>query len=54
MTKTTATPVRLGVIGGSGVYQMEGVEVVGEHDLDTPFGRPSDRVVEARIAARTV
>ena len=46
--------VRLGVIGGSGVYQMDGVEVVGEHLLDTPFGAPSDRLVEARIAGRSV
>lgn len=50
--------VRLGVIGGSGVYQMQGVEVVAEHDIDTPFGSPSDALVETRVgsgtAARTV
>ncbi len=46
--------VRLGVIGGSGVYQMDGVEVVREHDVDTPFGPPSDVVVEARMGDRTV
>ncbi|MEE2659050.1 MAG: S-methyl-5'-thioadenosine phosphorylase [Candidatus Latescibacterota bacterium] len=48
------TPVRLGVIGGSGVYQMEGVEIVGEHELETPFGAPSDRVVEGCIAEHIV
>ena len=52
MTQTSAKPVRLGVIGGSGVYQMEGVEVVEEHQLDTPFGPPSDCVVETRIDNR--
>jgi 5'-methylthioadenosine phosphorylase len=52
MTENAAKPVRLGVIGGSGVYQMAGVEVVGEHALDTPFGTPSDRVVETRIHGR--
>jgi 5'-methylthioadenosine phosphorylase len=47
-------PARLGVIGGSGVYQVQGVEVLREHDLDTPFGRPSDAVVEARVGQRPV
>ena len=54
MTATSTTAVRLGVIGGSGVYQMEGAEIVGEYDLETPFGRPSDRVVHARLGERTV
>ena len=44
----------LGVIGGSGVYQVEGVEAVAEHALETPFGPPSDAVVETRISGRTV
>ena len=47
-------PAQLGVIGGSGVYQMAGVEVVKEHDLDTPFGKPSDTVIEAKTEGRTV
>lgn len=46
--------VQLGVIGGSGVYHMEGVTVVGEHTIETPFGNPSDVVVEARVGDRTV
>ena len=46
--------VILGVIGGSGLYQIEGVETVAEHQLDTPFGAPSDAIVEARIGDRTV
>ena len=48
------TPAVLGVIGGSGVYEMEGAEVVAEHDLSTPFGAPSDAVVETRIGDRQV
>mgnify|MGYP001239800164 CR=1 FL=1 len=54
MAENAVKSVRLGVIGGSGVYQMEGVDVVAEHDLDTPFGTPSDKVVETRIKGRTV
>ncbi len=54
MTDTSTTPVRLGVIGGSGVYQMDGVDIVGEYEIETPFGSPSDRVVHASIDERTV
>ncbi|MDP6776765.1 MAG: S-methyl-5'-thioadenosine phosphorylase [Candidatus Latescibacteria bacterium] len=54
MAETTSKPVRLGVIGGSGVYQMDGVDVTDEHAMDTPFGKPSDAIVEAKIKDRTV
>ena len=33
---------RVGVIGGSGLYAIEGLESVEEVTLDTPFGVPSD------------
>ncbi len=46
--------VTLGVIGGSGVYKMNGVDIVKEHDIDTPFGKPSDKVLEAKMSGRTV
>jgi 5'-methylthioadenosine phosphorylase len=46
--------VQLGVIGGSGVYHMQGVTLVAEHRMDTPFGQPSDAVIETRIGDRTV
>ena len=49
-----AVPVKLGVIGGSGVYEMQGVEVVGEHAVDTPYGDPSDVIVEVKSNGRTV
>ena len=38
----------LGVIGGSGLYEMEGLERVGEERIETPFGAPSDALVRAR------
>ena len=44
----------LGVIGGSGVYKMDGVDFVHEHKLSTPFGEPSDAIFEAKISGRTV
>ena len=52
--KQGTKPVKLGVLGGSGVYQVTGVEVVKEHDINTPFGKPSDKVIEARIEGRPV
>ena len=47
-------PVRLGVIGGSGVYQMQGIEPVAEHAVATPFGAPSGAGVETTVEGRTV
>jgi len=35
-------PIRIGIIGGSGLYQMEGLSDVDEHHIPTPFGDPSD------------
>ncbi len=46
--------VKLGVIGGSGVYEMQGVDVVKEHAIETPFGDPSDTIVETSIEDRSV
>lgn len=39
----------IGVIGGSGLYQLGGVEVLKEQTLDTPFGFPSDNYIMARL-----
>lgn len=35
----------IGVIGGSGLYEMEGLENIEHISLDTPFGQPSDDFV---------
>ena len=35
-------PVGIGIIGGSGLYDMEGLEGVQEYAIETPFGEPSD------------
>ncbi|MCS7283671.1 MAG: S-methyl-5'-thioadenosine phosphorylase [Anaerolineae bacterium] len=39
------TPIRIGVIGGSGLYQMEGLTDIEERRVWTPFGDPSDVIV---------
>src|ERR1700759_3739992 len=50
---TSDTPA-IGIIGGSGLYQIEGVENPTEHNVDTPFGAPSDVIFGGRIAGRQV
>lgn len=46
--------LKLGVIGGSGVYQMDGTRVVKEHPVVTPFGSPSDHITEVDCDGRHV
>jgi 5'-methylthioadenosine phosphorylase len=44
---------KIGVIGGSGVYKIEGIEVVKEHSVNTPFGKPSSEIIEAKLNGTT-
>lgn len=44
----------IGVIGGSGLYQMEGLRDVTEHKIDTPFGSPSDVLIGGNVGGRQV
>lgn len=39
----------VGVIGGSGLYEMEGLEEVQTVSLTTPFGNPSDSFIVGRL-----
>jgi 5'-methylthioadenosine phosphorylase len=40
---------RIGIIGGSGLYSLEGVEVEKSIEAQTPFGRPSSRIALATL-----
>ena len=44
----------IGIIGGSGLYDIEGVEAREEFAVETPFGPPSDVIVGGRLAGRRV
>jgi 5'-methylthioadenosine phosphorylase len=44
----------LGIIGGSGLYQMDGLEVVDEISVTTPFGSPSDSYFVGELGGRTL
>jgi len=48
MAQTTPSPV-VGFIGGSGVYQIDGVTDVRWEAVDSPFGRPSDELCFAKL-----
>lgn len=46
MAKRKGPPqAEIGIIGGSGLYEIEGLEGVREVRLSTPFGRPSDALI---------
>ncbi len=49
-----ANEIKIGIIGGSGLYQMEGLSDVEEIALDTPFGKPSDTYRAGSLEGRRV
>ncbi|MDD5092056.1 MAG: S-methyl-5'-thioadenosine phosphorylase [Candidatus Wallbacteria bacterium] len=47
-------PVKLAIIGGSGVYRLEKLKITGEHEIMTPFGKPSDKILIGEIGGNRV
>ena len=47
-------PIRFGVIGGSGVYQMESLTDIEEVAIHTPFGSPSDNYITGTLNGQRV
>ena len=45
---------RIGILGGSGLYDFEGLADVAEHAIDTPYGKPSDVIVTGRLGSAKV
>lgn len=44
------TETLVGIIGGSGLYEMDGVELIGEKRVNTPFGETSDAFIMCKIS----
>ncbi len=44
----------LAIIGGSGLYALDELDVIKEHDIDTPFGKPSAPIVEGKAFGSSV
>ena len=42
-------PVKIGIIGGSGLYQMEALTDIKEVRVETPFGDPSDALIVGKV-----
>src|SRR5437764_7897954 len=51
---STAPGIRIGIIGGSGLYQMPELTGVEEIKVDTPFGRPSDSFIVGTLEGERV
>jgi 5'-methylthioadenosine phosphorylase len=44
------TQLKLGIIGGSGLYNLPNLDITDTIDIETPFGRPSDHLTIGRIS----
>ncbi len=53
MTEPGTAPV-LGVIGGSGLYEIEGLTDTRWESVDTPYGRPSDDLLIGNLAGQKI
>lgn len=42
-------PVKIGVVGGSGFYEIEGIKDLKEVKIKTPFGNPSDSIIVGNL-----
>lgn len=54
MSLETTKESAIGVVGGSGLYEMDGLEEIRAISVRTPFGEPSDNVISGKIEGRTV
>ncbi|MFH1998213.1 MAG: S-methyl-5'-thioadenosine phosphorylase [Planctomycetota bacterium] len=48
------TKASIGVIGGSGLYEMQGMKIIEEAKLSTPWGEPSDSIVIGEVAGERI
>jgi len=51
---TKGQKMRIGIIGGSGFYQMEGLTDIEEITVETPFGKPSDALILGNLDGKPV
>lgn len=45
---------KIGIIGGSGLYKIEGIKKIKEEEVSTPFGAPSDKVTIGELSGAEV
>ena len=54
MTNIPKHAPAIGVIGGSGLYEIEGLSNIEEIQVETPFGPPSDAIISGEMNGRRV
>jgi 5'-methylthioadenosine phosphorylase len=54
MSQKASQPHRIGIIGGSGLYHIDGLTDTKWVKVNTPFGAPSDELLTGRLAGRDV
>jgi len=54
MSITNLDQPAIGVVGGSGLYEMEDLENIEPRHIQTPFGEPSDKVIIGSLGGRRV
>lgn len=47
-------PLAAAIIGGSGLYTMDGLAETSEHTVDTPFGSPSSPIITGALEGKRV
>ena len=45
---------RIGIIGGSGLYNIEGITDIENVKVETPFGEPSDQFITGKLEGKNV
>ncbi|MBM3361239.1 MAG: S-methyl-5'-thioadenosine phosphorylase [Betaproteobacteria bacterium] len=54
MVFAVESPIEIAVIGGSGLYEMQGLQDAQEIDVTTPYGVPSERICVGRLGPARV
>lgn len=55
ITKSESHPeIEIGILGGTGLYDIEGIQNLREIELDTPFGKPSEAYVVGTLEGREI
>jgi len=53
-TKMAESRVPIAIIGGSGLYEIDGLEIIEERVIDTPFGKPSAPILIGELDGRRI
>ncbi len=46
--------IKIGIIGGSGVYELDNMKIIEEKELDTPFGKPSGSYIIGQLNGKKI